>query len=160
MINTFNLGEEGHWMWSHSDKNITENFWGFNYPNLTDGNTDDCGVIVMEPSQFWWEDTSCLNTIVQEKKVAPVCYMDRVCPGGWEPFGGSCYQFYSNRSAWNDAENDCNSKGGHLVSIHSEAEREFIYNLSGNSGIWAGGSDLATEASYHLLFYLFKGTVA
>ena len=165
-MNIYNLGEEGHWIWSHSDQKINETFWGFNYPNLTNGNTDDCGVMVIEPLQFWWEDTSCLTTTVHEKKVAPVCHMDRVCPGGWEPFGGHCYQYSSTIETWSDAEDDCKSKGGHLASIHSEAERVFIYNLSGKNYTFVGGSDLAIEASliifsfYHIHTTSIKGTVA
>jgi len=109
--------------------------------------------MVVESLQFWWEDTSCLTTTVEQKKVAPLCQHDRVCPGGWEPFGGHCYQFHANISTWNDAENECKSKGGHLASIHSEAERVFIYNFSGKTDTWVGGSDLAVEASYLFVFY-------
>ena len=104
--------------------------------------------------QIWWEDTSCLTTTVQQKKLATVCQHDRgICHGAWEHFEGHCYQFHSNASTWNDAENDCKSKGGHLASIHSEAERLFIYNLSGNNTIWVGGSDLAMEASLFIFSF-------
>ena len=29
---------------------------------------------------------------------------------------------------WPDAEHNCNNKGGHLISIGSMAEQNFIYN--------------------------------
>ena len=152
----FNSGEEGNWMWIHTGKNITDYFWGPNSPNLTDVNTDDCGVMVVDPLQIWWKDTSCLTTSVEQKKVAIVCQHDRgICRGEWQHFEGHCYQLYSNASTWNDAENDCKSKGGHLASIHSEAERVFVYNLAGKTNTWVGGSDLAVEASNLFYFLLF-----
>ena len=115
--------------------------------------------MVVEPLQYWLEDTSCLTAAVEQKKVAPLCQYDRVCPGGWEPFGGHCYQFHSTQLAWADAENDCKSKGGHMASIHSEDERVFVYNLSGKANIWVGGSDSTIEVSCLLHLYYFINNI-
>ena len=48
---------------------------------------------------------------------------------------------------WQEAEDDCKSKRGHLASIHSKAEGDFIVELAGNStkSIWLGASDIVTE---------------
>ena len=44
-------------------------------------------------------------------------------------FRHHCYEFVFDRAVkWPDAENDCNSKYGHLVSITSAEEQAFVYN--------------------------------
>ena len=44
-------------------------------------------------------------------------------------FGQHCYEFILRvHKTWPDAERDCKSKGGYLVTISSKAEQDFIYN--------------------------------
>ena len=145
------LGEEGHWIWPHSGIDLTVSYWGPNHPNTNSSNTEDCGVMVVQPDSFLWEDITCLTTEVHQNKVAPIC--ERIqsvasCPAGWVEFEGSCYLLvltpYKN---WQDAENDCILGGGHLASIHSKAEGNFIIELAGSSTqyIWLGASDIVSE---------------
>ncbi len=141
----FCIGYEGNWTWSHSGVTLSESFWGSGFPNAKYGNTDDCGVMTVEPIQSWWQDTSCLATTVNQKKVAPICQHDRVCPGGWKMYDGHCYQLSMNISTWEDAEADCYNKGGHLASIHSLKENNFVSQLFPNSTLWLGASDAALE---------------
>ena len=178
-------------MWFSSDVDITESFWGSNFPNTNPANTDDCGVFVVDVANFWWEDTSCLAQEAQQKTVAIICQNDfgaefsttttaaagtttvytttatttsRAtttattttgtpidCPSGWTEFRGHCYQLSSFYAPWADAEEDCKNKGGHLASIHSEAERLFIYGYAND--IWIGASDSAVEAISFLFFH-------
>jgi len=139
------LGYEGHWLWFHSDEPLTESFWGSSFPNTTDGNTDDCSVMVVEPNQFWWQDAHCLTTIiVDQKNVAPICQHDGSCPDGWEQFDRHCYQLVQTGATWTEAEADCYNKGGHLASVHSTAENNFIKGLYPNQ-LWLGASDSAKE---------------
>ena len=43
-------------------------------------------------------------------------------------FGHNCYEFILRvHKTWPDAERDCKSKGGHLVTISSMSEQNFIY---------------------------------
>ena len=150
------LGYEGHWTWSHSGQNLTESFWGPNSPNHMDGNTDDCGVMTLDALQFWWEDSDCLATIVQQKKVAPICQRDRVCPEDWEQYEDHCYMFHTNSSTWADAENDCVSKGGHLASVHSKAENDFIDSMYSAGGLWLGAKGFVSEVQECIcIFILF-----
>ena len=45
-------------------------------------------------------------------------------------FNGSCYDFYSSRRNWNDAQRACRSKPGRdLVEIDSKAENDFLAEL-------------------------------
>ena len=126
---------------------MVESFWGPNHPNTSFGNTDDCGVMVVGSSSFWWEDCSCLTTVVQQNKVAPICErIPAVCPDG-AVFEGHCYILIFDFLPWEDAENDCILKGGHLASIHSKAEGDFIIKLAGSStaSIWLGATDIVSE---------------
>ncbi len=159
-----NLGKEGQWTWPHSGEDITESFWGTNRPNNKSGNTDDCGVMVLQRDNFWWEDRSCLSQDVQKKTVAPICQHDSdaasttetppatttttfSCPSDWVEFDGHCYQLSNSYATWTSAESDCVSKGGHLASVHSFAEETILNNLapSSVSTVWLGATDKISE---------------
>ncbi|XP_041456898.1 echinoidin-like [Lytechinus variegatus] len=82
--------------------------------------------------------------------------VDYACPHGWTQRHGFCYRFFEETLPWSDAETRCHehfdSFGiAHLVSIHDQAENDFIYQtfISGirdryspdtnlPSGIWIG----------------------
>ncbi len=142
-----NVGSEGNWTWTHSKEPITDSSWGANFPNTYYNNTDDCGLMVVEPTELYWKDTSCSSTTtVDGKKVAPVCQHDRECPEGWKLFKARCYLLAESAATWADAENDCNRKGGHLASVHSADENTFIFNLpSSPTNLYIGATDAAVE---------------
>ncbi len=160
------LGKEEHWIWTFSGENLTDTFWGPNSPNINPGNTDDCGLMVVEATKFWWQDSSCLSANVDSKKVAPICQHERIvpatspvlplltttprCPSGWAEFEAHCYLFIGNPLISVNAENDCVHRGGHLASVHSKAEQDFIFSLSANTTM-LGASDAVTEV--HTVFY-------
>lgn len=57
-------------------------------------------------------------------------------------YNGHYYKIYDEGMIWNDAKNFCESLGGHLVTITSENENDFIKSLikNGNRGsYWIGG---------------------
>ncbi len=166
------LGNEGHWTWSHSGEDAIESFWGTNRPNNKSGNTDDCGVMVLQRDNFWWEDRSCLSQDVQKKTVAPICQHDSdaasttdtpptptttafSCPSGWEESNGHCYQLSTTLMSWANAESFCISKGGHLASVHSLAEETIINSLvpASTSITWLGATDRLSEVG-NLIFIL------
>jgi hypothetical protein len=67
---------------------------------------------------------------------------------GGQEYSGYCYLHKKNwTSTWTDAEADCVSYGGHLVSIHSGAEESFLYSMLGTSAstTWLGASDKDQE---------------
>jgi hypothetical protein len=123
------------------------------------GNTADCGLMVVEATRFWWQDTSCLSASVDSKKVAPICQHERIivsplitttplCPSGWAEFEGHCYLFSEKSLIWVNAENDCNQRGSHLASIHSQAEHDFVFSIITNY-TWLGASDRLSEVCYY-----------
>lgn len=59
-------------------------------------------------------------------------------------FAGHSYQMIYDKKKWHDAKAYCESKGGHLVSITSKEENEFVRQISGGN-IALGFSDAANE---------------
>ena len=103
----------------------------------------DCGLMVLQGNEFWWEDTSCLAQEVHNKAVAPICQWYG-CPANWVEFNGHCYMYSSTSASWENAEAACVFYGGHLASVHSKAENDFIQQLI-SDWTWIGASDINTE---------------
>nr|AAZ50391.1 snEchinoidin [Mesocentrotus nudus] len=93
------------------------------------------------------------------------------CPKLWTGFREHCYRFFSHELIWQAAESFCRNftvpslgewgevtgnRSGHLVSIHSQAEQDFVtalYESSRkkgdiNAGHWFGLHDTATEGTF------------
>jgi hypothetical protein len=85
------LGKEGEWIWTHSNTGPTDSFWGPNTPNTIPGNVDDCGVMIVQPNNFWWEDSNCFVPDVQQKPVATVCQIKGYGPYFQELFFNMYY---------------------------------------------------------------------
>jgi len=66
------------------------------------------------------------------------------CLDGWQKFGLKCYQKFDKTLRWNEAESFCQTEGGHLASVHSDGENDFIFNISGFA-TWIGGNFNYTE---------------
>ena len=56
---------------------------------------------------------------------------DYECEPGWEFFDMSCYKISEDVKNYTSAENDCIQEGGHLTSIHSKEENDFLLRLIG-----------------------------
>jgi len=71
------------------------------------------------------------------------------CPAGWSKFGTNCYLFSSATPTWSAAENECIRQGGHLASIHSKAEQDFVgSNFAFNAyGAWLGASNKGVQVN-------------
>ena len=70
------------------------------------------------------------------------------CPDGWESYTGDgsavkCFKYFRSAQYATDAEESCQALGGHLASIHSIEEQNFITQMfeSPIDGVWAGGVD-------------------
>jgi len=69
------------------------------------------------------------------------------CPSGWKEYNSNCYFFNDRQLTWFEAEKNCIGVGGHLASIHSQAEQTFIYSNTGLSisFVWLGATDAVKE---------------
>lgn len=55
-------------------------------------------------------------------------------------FDGSAYKIYLTPATWAEAKQQCEDLGGHLATITSQAEQDFIEKLnSGSRRLWIGG---------------------
>ena len=62
------------------------------------------------------------------------------CPDDYIPHWYGCYKFVSTPASWVDGEQACAMEGGHLSSVHAEAENAAIFLLSESSSspVWLG----------------------
>jgi hypothetical protein len=71
-------------------------------------------------------------------------------------FGGSCYELFNSPAAWDAAEQQCVTWGGHLASIGSSEENAFLdgwpaqlgLGVADGSGIWVGGTDAQRDGEF------------
>ncbi|KAF7686379.1 C-type lectin domain family 4 member E-like [Silurus meridionalis] len=68
----------------------------------------------------------------------------RQCENGWESFGWKCYYFSTSELTWTQSRDKCLGKGGHLVTITSRAEQNFLSSQIRVTH-WIGLNDLETE---------------
>lgn len=64
-------------------------------------------------------------------------FTDR-CPPNWTYFNGSCYVVGHNAVSQYDAQSYCSSLGGHLVTIGTEEEQEFLHSQYNEGTYWIG----------------------
>ncbi|KAJ8019543.1 Alpha-N-acetylgalactosamine-specific lectin [Holothuria leucospilota] len=83
------------------------------------------------------------------------------CQDFWTSFGGHCYRYVGKHVRWTEAEAICTGFGdAHLVSIHSQEEFDFVYDLWKESrddvantqfvhqGLWTGLTDKDSEGTF------------
>lgn len=71
-------------------------------------------------------------------------------------FGGSCYQLFPELASWTVAEQRCIAWGGHLASVESPEEDDFISGwpailgipVADGSGVWLGATDAALDGDF------------
>ncbi|XP_020490222.1 hepatic lectin isoform X2 [Labrus bergylta] len=72
----------------------------------------------------------------------------KTCPKGWSLFNNKCY-FYSpsgHGKTWENSQQDCQQRGGHLAMPKTMTELEFVSR--GNAYTWIGLSDKLQEDSW------------
>ncbi|KAM6294250.1 brevican core protein [Aegotheles albertisi] len=69
------------------------------------------------------------------------------CSPGWDGFQGACYKHFSTRRSWEDAETQCRLYGGHLATILTPEEQDFI-NDQYREYQWIGLNDRTIEGDF------------
>ena len=64
-----------------------------------------------------------------------------IAPKYQSNFNGHVYEYYNKKMTWNQAYKFCEKKGGHLVTVTSQEENDFIVGLANLSSgnVWTGG---------------------
>ncbi|XP_019220253.1 C-type lectin domain family 4 member G isoform X2 [Oreochromis niloticus] len=60
------------------------------------------------------------------------------CSPEWKRFRSSCYQISSFESTWEDAKQNCERHGAHLVIISDDAEKDFVGSYGQAVHFWIG----------------------
>ncbi|XP_068778406.1 brevican core protein isoform X4 [Struthio camelus] len=71
----------------------------------------------------------------------------QTCSPGWDSFQGACYKHFSTRRSWEDAETQCRHYGGHLATILTPEEQDFI-NDRYREYQWIGLNDRTIEGDF------------
>ncbi|NXB02218.1 PGCB protein, partial [Cnemophilus loriae] len=71
----------------------------------------------------------------------------RRCSPSWDSFQGACYKHFSTRRSWEDAETQCRHYGGHLATILTPEEQDFI-NDQYREYQWIGLNDRTIEGDF------------
>ncbi|XP_072214452.1 brevican core protein isoform X3 [Excalfactoria chinensis] len=69
------------------------------------------------------------------------------CSPTWDSFQGACYKHFSTRRSWEDAESQCRHFGGHLATILTPEEQDFI-NEQYREYQWIGLNDRTIEGDF------------
>ncbi|XP_058862181.1 versican core protein-like isoform X2 [Acipenser ruthenus] len=69
------------------------------------------------------------------------------CEAGWEKFQGFCYRHFSKRQGWEVAEQHCRMGGGHLASVMTPEEQDYINNKY-KEYQWTGLNDKTIEGDF------------
>ncbi|KAM9353601.1 LOW QUALITY PROTEIN: brevican core protein [Symphorus nematophorus] len=69
------------------------------------------------------------------------------CEPGWEKFQGFCYRHFSKRQSWEAAEQHCRMCGGHLLSVMTPEEQDYI-NDKYREYQWIGLNDRTIEGDF------------
>ena len=70
------------------------------------------------------------------------------CKAGWQLFSGSCYKHFNLEKTWQDANKTCNAEDAELMSIHTEAENNFLRSIVTKYWSWIGFNDIAKEGKF------------
>uniref|UniRef100_A0A8C9Z1J4 Neurocan core protein n=1 Tax=Sander lucioperca TaxID=283035 RepID=A0A8C9Z1J4_SANLU len=135
------------------DKKDTNNPFGILVPNWTFGlfpsDIDDCQ---SNPCQ---NGGTCIDEINSFVCLCLPSYGGAACEKGndgcehtWRKFHGHCYRYFSRRHTWEDAEKDCREHSGHLASIHSLADQNFIRGGRSHDNTWIGLNDRTVEDDF------------
>ena len=70
-------------------------------------------------------------TIIKHTNLITYIFSCLECPDGWEYYNQSCYQLFSEKYGltWLRGEKLCTEFDGHLVSLQSRRELDFIHSF-------------------------------
>ncbi|XP_078659901.1 lymphocyte antigen 75-like isoform X2 [Branchiostoma floridae x Branchiostoma belcheri] len=153
---------EGTFAWTDGSL-VTFLNWNPNEPN--DAGGEDCTELIVDSGK--WNDIPCdgRNRDYTCKKPAQIAappvipttigWTSGKCPPGWDedPMSDYCYQVnVGSFRTWHHARENCQNKGGDLVSITTPQEQSYLNGrlsgVTGVTGVWIGAHDRGTEGGW------------
>lgn len=93
---------------------------------------------------YLWSQNSTAAQIVSLKYI--------LTPDYETTYNGHVYKLYNKALPWREAYKFCEQQGGHLVTINSENEQSFLYNIinekSTSAYLWLGATDSYEEGKW------------
>jgi hypothetical protein len=137
---------EGMWKWVTGEPFVYSN-WGRGEPNNERGREH----YLLFNSDDYWND-------IPDEKWPFICEWDNINTSS-NPIGqlsqfspsNHSYAFYDNASSWDEARTYCESLGGHLATLTSKEENDYVYRLlveNGHTGAYFGLSDSEQEGAW------------
>ena len=106
----------------------------------------------IRPTRFKTDDDPGAIFVLVELRRVPA---SKAPPKDASEFQRHAYKFFPEDLTWHQAKNRCEEMGGHLPTVASAAENEFIANLAkkgipqlGNHGAWLGATDEQKEGDW------------
>ncbi|KAL5020723.1 hypothetical protein ScPMuIL_002201 [Solemya velum] len=145
-----NSADENEWIWDKMSNSKGQRYIGMQYDDTTmgfgwdsgnpvsfanwgigqpDNHTDERCVVINKKDGKW-------NDIPCEKPQKFVCQILALAPDAHKP---SYYYLSPERATWDDAKQDCISKGGYLAELESQEEHGFVEGFISASSITANG---------------------
>uniref|UniRef100_A0A672SH20 Neurocan core protein n=1 Tax=Sinocyclocheilus grahami TaxID=75366 RepID=A0A672SH20_SINGR len=123
-----------------------------NSPSRTSGkslfNIDDCQSNPCQNGGTCIDEINSFVCLCLPSYGGATCEKDTEgCEHNWRKFHGHCYRYFTRRHTWEDAEKDCREHSGHLASIHSTQEQDFINGLC-HENTWIGLNDRMVEDDF------------
>ncbi|KAI3374792.1 hypothetical protein L3Q82_021350, partial [Scortum barcoo] len=113
---------------------------------------------ILEPAiQYGWQSSPCTM------KLGYICYSAAneqsptqavetgFCSRPWIPYNGHCFYINRTEKTWSDAQRQCRSEGGDLVSLQNVEDQSFVISQLGyatNDELWIGLNDRKTEGLF------------
>ncbi|CAJ0939726.1 unnamed protein product, partial [Mesorhabditis belari] len=125
---SFLIGLQRNWNgWAWSDGSSAQ------YLNFDSGEPGNDSCVLMSALSGKWRTTAChtTNPFVCTLSTIQMAPSRPSCPSEWTYYAStkSCY-FKGKMKSWLDAESDCVSRGGHLASIHTKDEADFVTGMA------------------------------
>uniref|UniRef100_A0A669BKF3 Lactose-binding lectin l-2-like n=1 Tax=Oreochromis niloticus TaxID=8128 RepID=A0A669BKF3_ORENI len=81
------------------------------------------------------------------------------CPDGWSMHSQQCLLFVPKNMIWDDAQNNCQSRGGQLASVYNDLQADEIHEELKRAGhdhgaFWVGGHNSPGNPSWSWSDYM------
>nr|XP_049615959.1 C-type mannose receptor 2 isoform X4 [Syngnathus scovelli] len=136
--------EDGNLTWSDGET-LTHTNWASDQPGSTD--VASCAYVKQgtHDQSGKWMSGSCASSLAYVCERPLKCPAGRTCArkgyafkavktsdcsGGDLLYNDYCYHYEGEAKSWEEAEKFCRSRRGHLASIHSKEEAQFVYGHS------------------------------
>jgi parallel beta-helix repeat protein len=131
---------ENNWRWVTDEPYEPDiyNNWNYDQPDNDGGQN----YVEMDGNGKWWDSGGPKDH-----------YMTRYFVCEWEEHGGVRYngheyRLFTTPKTWTNATRDCEARGGHLVTITSISEGEFVRDFARSHEIWIGLTDKEWEGDW------------